>query len=143
MYKCIQTYSLQNKEEIHLTLERHGFELCRSIYTQIFFSINVVGPLYPQVLHPYIQPAMDRVSIRGWLNPWLWSYGHEGPMVLRHFIWGTWASLDFSIHGGFWNQYPCRYWGMTALIIIIVFVSVTAHMVVGGIYNYPLLLPIL
>lgn len=44
---------------IELILEKYRFELCGSPYMQIFFSKYIVGPTYPQVLHPQIQPNVD------------------------------------------------------------------------------------
>ena len=44
---------------IHLTLEQHRFELCRSTYTRTFFN-------------KYIQ----YYTIRGWFNPQMQNHGY-------------------------------------------------------------------
>lgn len=41
-----------------LTLEQHGFELCKSIYMPVFF--NTVSPLYSWVLNPRLQLTVDK-----------------------------------------------------------------------------------
>ena len=53
--------------EIQLTLEQHGFELCRCTYTWIFF--------FHQILQYY--------SIHGWLNLKMWNLEREEPKIRR------------------------------------------------------------
>lgn len=41
-----------------MSLEQHGFELHRSIYTRFFFfNKYTIGPPYTRVLHSQIQPT--------------------------------------------------------------------------------------
>lgn len=77
---------------IQLTLNQHGFELYRSIYTSFFFPINIVGPWYLQFpMRRFNQPLLEnsififptafsqpwmpnhvwkvQFSVYGWLNP--------------------------------------------------------------------------
>lgn len=48
------------KNTIQSTLEQRSFELCGSTYTRFFFSVNTIGPLYPQVSRAWIRPTADQ-----------------------------------------------------------------------------------
>lgn len=44
------------------------------------------------------------------------------PTVLCHFLWGTWASIDFGIYTS-WNHSPIGYWEMTVHLLCQAFLS--------------------
>ena len=68
--------------EIQLTFEQHGFELCGSSYTCIFFN--------KYILQYYM--------IRGCLNPRMWNHRYGGMTVKLH--------GDFWLRGGSGSQPP-------------------------------------
>ena len=39
--------------------------------------------------------------------------------ILCHFVWGTWASLDFDIHGGSWLQTPWTVYYVVQMHIVV------------------------
>lgn len=92
------------------------------VHLHNFFNKGTVGPLYPQVLHPWIQPTMDRklFSVRGWesedVEGWLYAFFYAFLYKeLEHlFNTRTWI-LVFMGGGVSWNQSP-GYRGTTVKI---------------------------
>lgn len=88
---------------IQLTLEQQGFKLHASTYDGVF-PICIVGPLYPQVSYPWIQPIVDYKqhfqSTVG--NPWM----QRAICMHCSCICGFW----YMGTGGWPGTSSCRYW---------------------------------
>ena len=68
--------------------------------------IYVYSQLFTEHLHYLI------VSNLRWFK--VWERMYIGYMqIRRHFIWGTWASVDFGIQGGALEPIPWEEWNMT------------------------------
>lgn len=91
---------------IQLTPEQHEFELHMSIYIH-FFSINIELALciLEFCIHGFNQQWVETSIFRLRLGIHR-CRGLTERLVIRHFIWQTWASADFGIHWGSWNHIP-------------------------------------